>query len=139
VWPELPLEFNVVGTAVSYQSENAKAKVEWKAKVMEAALGVIDGGSWAFDETRLAVTLFYFPKSPMAGDLDNIVKLTLDALAPNVYLDDVLIDRLVVQRFDPTSSYTFASPSGALVAAMALEDPVLYVRIAEVALEDVGT
>jgi len=137
VWPDLPLEFNVVGTPVSSQSDNAKAKHEWKAKVLTAAMAAIEGGSWAFDEVRLAVTLFYFPRSPMAGDVDNIVKLTLDALKPNVYLDDELIDRVLVQRFDPTATFTFASPSETLVEAMALKEPVLHIRIAEVPLEDI--
>jgi hypothetical protein len=137
VWPELPLEFNVVGTPVSFQSDNVKAKQEWKAKVLAAALNAIDSGSWAFDQARLAVTMFYFPQSPMPGDLDNIVKLTLDALNPHVYLDDELVDRVLVQRFNPAGSFTFASPSDTLVTAMALEEPVLYIRIAEVQLEDV--
>ncbi len=138
MWSELPLEFNVVGTPVSFQSDNARAKEEWKTKVLAAALQVIEGGAWAFDQSRLAVTLFYFPQAPMPGDLDNILKLTLDALIPNVYLDDGLIDRVLIQRFDPTGSFTFASPSDKLVAAMALEEPVLYIRIAELPLEDVN-
>jgi hypothetical protein len=74
----------------------------------------------------------------MPGDVDNIVKLTLDALRPNIYLDDELIDRVLVQRFDPTGSFTFATPSETLVAAMALEEPVLYIKIAEVPLEDLA-
>ncbi|MER9586744.1 RusA family crossover junction endodeoxyribonuclease [Mesorhizobium sp. M0276] len=138
MWPELPLEFNVIGTPVSFQSDNSKAKGEWKSKVLAAAMAAIEGGSWAFDETRLAVTMFYFPQSPMPGDLDNIVKLTLDALQPNLYLDDELIDRILAQRFDPAGSFTFAAPSNVLVSAMALEEPVLYIRVAEVPLEDVA-
>ena len=82
--------------------------------------------------------MFYFPQAPMAGDLDNIVKLILDALQPHIYVDDSLIDRLVVQRFDPSGTYTFASPSDTLVAAMATQDPVLYIRLAEVSFEDVA-
>jgi crossover junction endodeoxyribonuclease RusA len=124
MWPELPIEFTVVGTPVSAQSENPKAREEWKARVLAAALRVIERGSWAFDQTRLAVVMF-------------IVKLTLDALWPNVYLDDDLIDRVVVQRFDPMESFTFASPSELLVAAMASDEPVLYIRITEVSLQDV--
>ncbi len=139
MWPELPLEFNVVGTPVSVQSDNARAKQEWKAKVLTAAVDVVGGGGWAFDATRLAVTMFYFPQSSMPGDLDNIIKLTLDALKPNVYLDDDLVDRIVVQRFDPTGSFTVASPSETLVAAMVMRQPVLYIRLAELSLEDVAT
>jgi crossover junction endodeoxyribonuclease RusA len=105
---------------------------------LTAALSVIEGGCWAFDETRLAVTMFYFPQAPMPGDVDNIVKLTLDALKPNVYLDDDLIDRVLVQRFNPTGSFTFASPSETLIAAMAMEKPVLYMRVAELSVEDIA-
>ena len=139
MWPELPIEFNVTGTPVSFQSESARAKADWKAKVLAAALGEVEGGSWAFDQTRLAVTMFYFPQAPMLGDVDNIVKLTLDALIPNIYLDDSLVDRVVVQRFDPTGRYSFVSPTDKLISAMAEDAPVLYVRISEISLEDIET
>lgn len=136
LWPELPIEFNVLGTPVSFQSDSAKAKLEWKAKVLAAALSVIEAGSWTFMDERLAVTLYYFPQSPMPGDVDNIVKLTLDALVPNVYTDDSLIDRVLVQRFDPEASFNFSDPSEKLVEAMTIDAPVLHIRIHEVPLED---
>lgn len=128
----------MLGTPVSFQSENAKSKAEWKAKVLEAARAVIEPGSWTFMEERLAVSLYYFPQDPMPGDIDNIVKLTLDALVPNVYTDDNLIDRVVVQRFDPEATFNFSEPSVALVEAMAIEGPVLHVRIQEAPLRDLA-
>jgi crossover junction endodeoxyribonuclease RusA len=137
MWPDLPLEFNVIGTPVSFQSDNPRAKQDWQSNVLAAAQATVEPGSWAFDSSRLSVTMFYFPQAPLPGDLDNIVKLILDALMPNIYIDDSLIDRLVVQRFDPSGTYTFASPSDTLVAAMATPDPVLYVRLAEVSFEDI--
>lgn len=136
MWPDLPIEFNVLGTPVSLQSENANAKSAWKARVLAAAQTVIEDGSWSFNETRLAVTMFYFPQAAMQGDIDNIVKLTLDALKPNVYLDDSLVDRILVQRFSPDVSCSFASESGTLAKALSLEEPVLYIRLAEVPLEE---
>ena len=136
MWPELPIEFNVLGTPVSFQSDNGKAKAEWKAKVLQAAQAVVEPGSWAFMEERLAVTLYYFPLEPMPGDVDNIIKLTLDALAPAIYTDDGLIDRVLVQRFDPQASFTFDAPSAKLVEAMAIDAPVLHVRIQEAPLKD---
>lgn len=87
-------------------------------------------------EERLAVTLYYFPQDAMPGDVDNIVKLTVDALIPNVYTDDCLIDRVLVQRFDPASPFSFRDPSRKLVEAMATDAPVLHVRIYEAPLED---
>jgi hypothetical protein len=136
LWPDLPIEFNVLGTPVSFQSDNPKSKAEWKAKVLEAALAAIQPGSWCFMEERLAVTLYYFPQDAMPGDVDNIVKLTVDALIPNVYTDDCLIDRVLVQRFDPASPFSFRDPSRKLVEAMATDAPVLHVRIYEAPLED---
>ncbi|MBX3504065.1 MAG: RusA family crossover junction endodeoxyribonuclease [Parvibaculum sp.] len=137
MWPQLPLEFNVIGTPVSFQSDNSRAKAAWKNMVLTAALSVVESGSWAFSDTRLAVTLFYFPQEDMPGDVDNIVKLVVDALIPNIYIDDEVVDRVVVQRFSPSQEVRFAEPSAMLVAAMALKEPVLYVRIAEVSLEDI--
>lgn len=138
MWPDLPIEFTVSGTPVSLQSANARAKDEWKAKVLAAARTVVSDAAWAFNETRLAVALFYFPQAPMTGDVDNIVKLVLDALKPHIYLDDQSIDRVVVQRFGQWGQFTFARPSEVLLSAMARTDPVLYIRIADAPLQDIS-
>ena len=137
MWPELPLEFLVVGTPVSLQSPNARARAEWKELVRTAAVAKVGGDSWAFDDERLSISLFYFPQAEMDGDVDNIVKLTIDALKPNIYLDDKLIDRVLVQRFYPGKPVTFANPTETLISALAIEDPVLLVRIDEIHLEEV--
>lgn len=139
MWPELPIEFLVVGTPVSLQSSNTNARDGWKALVLSAAEDEVDGGSWAFDEQRLSVTMFYFPQAEMQGDVDNIVKLTIDALVPRIYLDDSLVDRVLVQRFYPEHSATFESPSEKLLKALATKEPVLFVKIDEVRLEGVAT
>lgn len=138
MWPQLPLEFNVPGTPVSLQSRNSRSIAEWKAKVLASARAETGSGSWAFHETRLAVTMLYFPQAPMAGDIDNIVKLTIDALIPDIYLNDSLIDRITIQRFDPAGAFTFASPSDTLLVAMELSEPVLYIRITEVPTQDIS-
>jgi crossover junction endodeoxyribonuclease RusA len=137
MYPDLPIEFNVIGTPVSSQSQNATAKQQWKTKVLEAARSVIENGSWAINEPKLSVTLFYFPDSIMVGDVDNIVKLTVDALWPHIIQDDNIVDRVVVQRFNPSSDYGFSSPTERLISAMAVADPVLYIRIAEVPIQGV--
>jgi Holliday junction resolvase RusA-like endonuclease len=36
----------------------------------------------------LAITIFYFPREQMEGDLDNIVKPILDALEKHIYMND---------------------------------------------------
>ena len=137
MWPDLPLEFNVFGTPVSIQSKNPTAKQDWQSAVLAAARTAVDAANWAFDRHRLSITMFYFPQEAMPGDLDNIVKPVLDALWPHIYLDDSLIDRLIVQRFDVSIPRTFAAPSETLLAAVTAQDPVLYIRLAEASFEGV--
>jgi len=139
MWPELPLEFLVVGTPVSLQSSNPKAREDWKALVLAAAEAEVDGGSWAFVDSQLSVTLFYFPQAQMQGDVDNIAKLAIDALAPRIYLDDSLVDRVLVQRFYPDNPVTFIDPSEKLLKALTIKEPVLFVKIDDVKLEEVAT
>jgi crossover junction endodeoxyribonuclease RusA len=139
MWPELPLEFVVVGTPVSLQADNKKARNEWKALVLASAEQELNGSSWAFDDIRLSVTLFYFPQAEMQGDVDNIAKLTIDALTKRVYTDDNLVDRVLVQRFYPDNVISFRNPSEKLLKAMTIEEPVLFVKIDEVKLEEVTT
>ena len=44
------------------------------------------------------MTLFYFPEERMQGDVDNVVKLVLDALSRHIYVDDAQVERIVVQK-----------------------------------------
>jgi len=137
MWPDLPLEFNVVGTPVSLQASRA-SKTQWMSEVLKAAIRKTGRDRWAFDEQRLGVTLFYFPQTMMEGDLDNILKVTLDALKPNIYVDDKLVDRIVVQRFDPLQSFSFNDVSETLAQALASTDPVLYIKLTDVQLEEIS-
>lgn len=140
MWPSLPIEFLVVGTPVTLQSGNSRARAAWQRLVLEAAEAAlrdaeneIDAKLWAFhDWPRLSFTMFYFPASPMLGDIDNIVKLTMDALVPRVYTDDAIVDRVLVQRFNVRDAAAFVAPSEVLLSAMAVEDPVLYICVDEV-------
>lgn len=135
MWPALPIEFNVLGTPVSVNS-SGHAKKAWQHRVREAAKATIDPAGWSLRDQRLAVTLFYFPQTTMGGDLDNIIKWVLDALSPNIYADDSMIDRIVAQRFTGTTRFPIEDPSFVLAEAMANETPVLYIRIDEVAETD---
>ena len=137
MWPQLPIEFVVVGTPVSHQNTTPQSRNAWKDRVRNAALASIPEGSWALANVRLVVSMIYLPTEPMAGDLDNRIKLILDALAPTVILDDTLVDRIVAQRIDPAADATFLEPSDTLIEAMAMNDPTVYIRIAEVSVEDI--
>jgi len=125
-----PLELYVRGVPVSHQA-HPPSRERWKGMVSAAArerqlqtyeLGFID-------DRALAVTIFYFCNAPMIGDIDNIVKLILDSLIGVAYLDDNVVERVVVQKFEPEAAWEFLSPSDQLAAALDAPAPVVYVRV----------
>lgn len=87
------------------------------------------------EEEPVAVTIYYFPAAPMAGDVDNIVKPILDALVGTAYQDDQLVERVVAQKFEPEIGWSFEAPTEQLsvvldtVSASYEPTPVVYVRI----------
>ena len=123
------------GTPPSFQGPNAAAKEEWKSLVKQASSTALPEMHFA-TEKALAVTLYYFPDGKMDGDVDNIVKLTLDGMCKHVYVDDHQIERVVVQRFGPDRLTHFTQPSEALLECVLGEKPVLYVRISDDPTED---
>ena len=125
-----PIEFLVHGTAVSAQAKLASSKNQWKERVKAASTGVISQPHFA-SESPISVTLCYFPDEPMQGDIDNIVKLILDALSRHIYLDDKQVERLVVQKFEPGVVFTFSNPTAVFASAITGPRPVLYVRLSD--------
>jgi crossover junction endodeoxyribonuclease RusA len=111
---EFPIEFLAHGTPVSSQSQNPLAKTGWKDRVKTASVGVIPPPHFASEE-RMAVTLFYLPDARMQGDVDNIVKLTIDALKAHIYIDDGQVERVLVQKFEPGNIFNFSNPTPAFV------------------------
>ena len=132
---DFPLEFIVQGTPVSHQAKRTESREQWKERVRDASTSVLPSPHFASDE-RLAVTLFYFPPETMQGDVDNIVKLVLDACSTHIYIDDWQVERVVVQKFEPEHPPVFLSPSDTLTKAMEGARPVLYVRISNDPHED---
>jgi crossover junction endodeoxyribonuclease RusA len=132
---EFPIEFLVLGTPVSAQSQNPISRAAWKDRVLTSAQAIVPQPHFSSKE-RLAASLYYFPDGPRQGDIDNIVKLTLDALWPNIYLDDSQIERLVVQKFEPGNVFPFSNPSATLLDAITGPKPVLYVRLSDKPFED---
>ncbi len=80
--------------------------------------------------------LYYFSPAPMPGDIDNIVKPILDAMAHHIYLDDHQVKRLVVQKFEPERIVSFSAPTATLLQALNRPRPALYVRLSNDPLED---
>lgn len=110
---------------------SAQSKERWKETVKDAARKRCqESVEWYFLDNRpLAVTIYYFPVAPMVGDVDNIVKLILDALKNVAYPDDRYVERVTVQKFEPGLDWDFANPSDQLLAALEAGPPVVYVRI----------
>jgi hypothetical protein len=130
-----PIEFLVHGTPVSFQAKNPAAKTGWKDRVKAASLNVIPQPHFASQE-RMAVTLFYLPEERIEGDVDNIVKLILDALSAHIYIDDAQVERVLVQKFEPGNVFNFSKPTPAVVDAISGPKPVVYVRVSNDPFED---
>lgn len=133
--PDFPFEFIVMGTPVSLQRVNTKAKQEWKELVRASIEPELPDMHFATDQ-RLAVTMYYYPEDRMTGDVDNIVKLILDAMAKHLYLDDEQVERVVVQKFERDRVFAFRNPSETLAACMLGAKPALYVRLSTDPHED---
>jgi crossover junction endodeoxyribonuclease RusA len=132
---DFPIEFVVEGTPVSFQAARAASKSQWKARVKDASRSALPDGHMA-SEGKISATLFYFPSSPMHGDIDNIVKPILDALSRHVYMDDAQIERIVIQKFEPGAVFAFGSPSDVLQTALSGRKPLLYVRLSDDPFEE---
>ena len=127
--PDLPFEFVVLGTAISLQG-SSRSKDDWKKTVQAAARSALPEGSWLLTD-NLAVTIFIFPGAAMQGDVDNRVKPILDAMTKCVYSNDELVERVVVQKFEPGRIFAFQNPTQALLTALEADQPVVYVRITD--------
>lgn len=132
---DFPIEFLVRGTPVSFQAKRNESKEEWKQRVREASSTAIPHPHFASDE-RMAVTLYFLPDEPMQGDVDNIVKLVVDAMCRHIYLDDRQVERIVVQKFEPGNVFAFAHPTSVFAMALTEERPVLYVRVSNDPFEE---
>lgn len=126
-----PIEFVIRDTPRSHQSKNAKGKELWKQKVGENASAHVKTLREFFfiDNRPLAVTIFYFSPAEMDGDVDNIVKLVLDGMLTIIYPDDRLLERVIVQKFEPGVKVVFRSLTPTLEQAVETEPPVIYIRI----------
>lgn len=125
--PDLRFEFVVPGIALSLQA-SGESKEIWKEAVRNAARSALPEGSWLPTEA-LAVTIFLFPAAVMQGDVDNRVKPILDAMNRCVYGDDELIERVVMQKFEPGRVFAFGNPSDTLLRALNAQEPAVYIRI----------
>lgn len=126
-----PIEFVIRDTPRSHQSPNTKGKELWKRKVGKIASSHVKTlrDFFFIDRRPLAATIFYFPPTEMGGDVDNIVKLIVDGMATIIYPDDRLLERIVVQKFEPGVESVFHSLTPTLEQAVETDPPVIYIRI----------
>ncbi len=126
-----PLEVLIRHIPVSHQSASSASKDRWRRTVAEHARACVGALSdWTFlDDRPLSLTILYFPPGSMQGDIDNIAKLIMAALIGVVYLDDRVIERLVVQKFEPAVAWHFQNPPPRLNDALETPPPAVYVRV----------
>lgn len=126
-----PIEFVINDTPRSHQSRNATAKESWKEQVKQFAKQHVENlrKLYFLDERPLAITIFYFPPAVMQGDVDNIVKLILDGMISVIYLNDRVIERVLVQKFEPGIDMDFKPVSPILGQAVESEPPMIYIRV----------
>ena len=126
-----PIEFVIRDTPRSHQSANAKGKELWKRKVgaMASAHARTLRELFYIDHRPLAATIFYFPPTKMEGDVDNIVKLIIDGMKTVIYPDDRVLERIVVQKFEPGVEVVLNSLTPMLERAAETDPPVIYIRI----------
>jgi crossover junction endodeoxyribonuclease RusA len=126
-----PIEFLIRDTPRSHQSKNVVAKEKWKQTVASAARARVNTLRELFylDVRVLSATIYYFPLAPMAGDVENIVKLIIDGMANVIYPDDRLLERVVVQKFEPGVEFIIRSLTPTLEEATRTERPVIYIRV----------
>lgn len=65
----------------------------------------------------------------MTGDVDNIVKLVIGGMKTVLSPDDRVIERVIVQKFEPGFEAVFRSLTPTLARAAETEPPVLYIRV----------
>jgi crossover junction endodeoxyribonuclease RusA len=112
-------------------SGSNKGKALWKQTVGEIARAHVKtlDDFFFLDDRPLAATIFYFPPTEMEADVDNIVKLIVDGMDKIVYPSDRVIDRVIVQKFEPGVEVVFHSLTPTLAQALETDPPVIYIRI----------
>ena len=126
-----PVEILIRQIPVSHQSNSSVSKDRWRRTVAEHARERIGAQSeWTFlDDRPLSLTILYFPPGSMQGDIDNIAKLIMDGLIGTVCPDDRVIERLVIQKFEPGVAWHFQNPTPCLNEALETPPPAVYVRV----------
>lgn len=129
--PDLPIELIIHGYPVSHQSKRKGAVEKWKQDVHDQAwlqLEAVQEGHFAIQQL-LVVTIYFFPRVSLGADLDNVAKPVLDGLTQCAFTDDMLIERLVIQRFEPEKAIKLPEVSPVMEEAFKADEPTIYIRL----------
>lgn len=128
--PGLPLEFVVVGVPASVQSATWR-KRGWKRQVEEHGRR-----AWGEDEQPLTGPVqfhmvFYFEGTLPRLDVDNMIKLTQDALNDIVYKDDSQLLRTASDVRDINAAYRCRGMGLATARGFIANEPFVVIRVME--------
>ena len=131
MFPGLPPEFFVPGTAASHRARRAVSRERRRARVRNAARQVLPAGHFLLD-TPVAVAIHFFPQAGMQADIDNCVMPILDAMSRFIYREDLQVDPIVVQAFEPGRRFEIGDePTDCPAVALAAEGPIVYIKGSE--------
>jgi crossover junction endodeoxyribonuclease RusA len=123
-------EFIVEGPAVSLKAKktNSKRYQKWIKIVRAAAKAKWPGDRKPVRSHAITVHITnYYSLAP--PDVDNIIKPILDALQPDVYVDDQQVVRVISEKFDLTYIESVTNPSPLLAAGLEEYTELLHIEV----------
>lgn len=128
----LPFDFIVIGTPLSHQTRDRQRLQEWMRRIKDAATDRWPEGHVP-DSGDLRIIVRYFHERPSVRiDVDNLVKPIQDALIGLVYVDDVQIIDVDIQKRDIDGSFRIRRMSPILAEGFINGEEFVYVRIEHV-------
>jgi crossover junction endodeoxyribonuclease RusA len=131
-----PVEFFVIGEAVSMQNKSKRGLEAWKELFSQECYNHRPQNAF-LTETPLSVLIYHFPDGKMTPDIDNIIKPILDAMKGVIYLDDRIVERVTAQKFEAGRFANWSKPSATLFGAISGQKPLTYVKVSTEPHEDI--
>lgn len=119
-------DFVIQGYPATGQS-SGQHKQRWKAQVAKAAKSGRPSQLPEFRSVALRVLVFHLARQ---GDIDNILKATLDGMKGVVFLDDEQVTQVFGAKIDLSNEpVVFRNPSEALAEAVGRRRDFVYVVV----------
>lgn len=124
-----PIEFVVVGTPVSWRSENKRRKQKWKQTIVAALEQATTLPLKApTDEVRVHIR-YYHSEDSTVPDLDNLSKPVLDAMNRRVDDDDRRICDLWIDRVHVRSAVALDEAPQIVVDLIGTAREFVYIKV----------